>query len=39
MTWITGHSAVIENEKEDLLAKLGMETPFIGPEPATGNSK
>jgi hypothetical protein len=31
------HEAIAENEIADLLARIGSEQPFIGPEPASAS--
>lgn len=36
LNWIPGHKGFQGNEMADALAKLGAETPIIGPEPTVG---
>ena len=36
LVWVPGHSGIKGNEKADMLAKVGSETKFVGPEPALG---
>lgn len=37
--WVPGHEGILGNEKADMLARLGANKSFIGPEPRFGIAK